>query len=451
MTKKNSRMSMRDLIVNQATSTMDDLYAKRNALLSMEKDQFEANGSGEQTSEAAIIYSANSNMPLDMPDDTSNIDQDKDILEPNKIDLTSLEFLTNNVVKNNLSTKNIPPIAAQVNLTGHNNSTIQLVDNNPPVKSYSPTTGQTNFTNQSEFTIKITKIIQAVGLTGAGTLMLLHSLVGHSGGYIRTRNLARDLGMTYQALLNQLERLVNAGFVDSPPGNSMSGRWLEITLAGQLYLTSQLNYTTSSSSFNNNTTTDNESDILCLTSQLNLTDQINLTSLPESTSQLNFTPMLSWERTKLRNDAEDLFYIALVARIEAGILSMQALRLYGQISKEKSKDYAAALFLILLPKVKDNPAGYIHSAFKQGAEPNADSLKKVKEMQEILECMVKAYSPEEAKQQMQSALDNGDTQTILSLAKQQEKYKKALDLLSWRGTFEALIQKRDEFVSSLLR
>jgi hypothetical protein len=141
----------------------------------------------------------------------------------------------------------------------------------------------------------------------------------------------------------------------------------------------------------------------------------------------------------------------MITKSDVGQLSAQTLRLYRKICDEKSKEHALALFLIYFPKAKDNPTGYIWSSYKQGAEPNAASLNKVKETWQALECLARGQSPEEAKKEMQTALDKNDTQALLLLAQQQEKYKKALSLLSWHGTFEELIQKREEIVESLLK
>ena len=62
------------------------------------------------------------------------------------------------------------------------------------------------------------------------------------------------------------------------------------------------------------------------------------------------------------------------------MFSLQTVRLYEKICVEKNKDHAAALFLILLPKVEKNPNGYICAAYNRGAEPDKFSLDKIKQM-----------------------------------------------------------------------
>ena len=512
MTKKSSRQSMKDLIVNQATSTVDDLYAKRNALLSLEEDgQSDLSSNEDQELDTHVTYLesnsetthtgtdslfdsnvsiVNQSSPVinsSLVNDNSSV-AEKDSLSPDIVNHSSLvennlldkdstlgelnspvnvnlsanfdlpgsNATTPAVVNLNLSDNNNRPQTDQIALTGQMDLTSQTVKPSLPVKNTPPLSGQFKFTGQNQLTIKTIQITQAVGLSGVGTLALLQSLAGVGGCYVRTRHLARELGMTYQGLLKQIDRLISAGYVVSPPGDAALGRWIEITQHGQLDLTGKLDLTTnvdSSSSKDNNkttTTTNNELSELSFTSQLNFTGEDELISQLQFTSQRKLTTMPPWERSKLKSDAEDLFYISSIAKVEIGMLSLQTLKLYEHIAKDKGKDHAAALFMILLPKAKDNPTGYILSAFRQGAEPTASSLNIIKQMRETLECLTNCQPPEEIKKQIQEALKKDDTKTQLSLTQKLAEVKNALQLLSWNSSFETLIEAREEFINRLL-
>jgi hypothetical protein len=155
------------------------------------------------------------------------------------------------------------------------------------------------------------------------------------------------------------------------------------------------------------------------------------------------------EKTLLKNRAEELFYIALAAETHVEEFSMQTLNLYNHLSQEKGRDYAAALFFQLLPKAKDNPTGYVSSAYKQGAEPTSASIVKIKEIWEALDSLAKAPDLQKIKLQIQEAVIKDDTDTLVVLTQIQSKIKSALRLFSWLGTLEALVEKRDVFLKEL--
>lgn len=155
------------------------------------------------------------------------------------------------------------------------------------------------------------------------------------------------------------------------------------------------------------------------------------------------------EKIQLREQAEELFYIAMCARVNAEVFSMQTLNLYKQISKDRGRDYAAALFLHLLPKAKDNPTGYISTACKQGAEPTSASITKAKEIWTNLDVLSKTQNLHEIKQKIQNAIIKEDTETVITLTQIQAKIKAALQLLSWSETTEMLIERRKVFIASL--
>jgi hypothetical protein len=271
----------------------------------------------------------------------------------------------------------------------------------------------TTYTENATYSGHVIQLSRSLNFTALGVLAVLLDEFSSGAGILNISQLAKACGVARSTIISQLRILEDKEMIALGPPEK-DGRLLKIMCS------------------ENATCPENE-------------------TCSENATLPTFTNLQPWEKMKLRNDAEDLFHAALIVKSDAGRLSMQTLRLYKHIYDDKGKDHALALFLLLLPKAKDNPTGYIWSSFKQGAEPNAESLRKVKEMQEVLECLAKTHSPEEAKQQMQSALDKSDTQALLSLAQQQEKYKKALHLLSWGGTVEALVQKREEFVTALLK
>jgi hypothetical protein len=158
----------------------------------------------------------------------------------------------------------------------------------------------------------------------------------------------------------------------------------------------------------------------------------------------------SWlEKVQLKEQAEELFYIAMSVKANPEAFSMQTLNLYKQMSKERGKDHAAALFLHLLPKAKDNPTGYISSACRQGAEPTSASITQVQEVWEIINILSKKQNLYDIKQQIQNAVTKEDTETVIILTQMQAKIKRALQLLSWTETIEVLIEKQKAFVASL--
>ena len=274
----------------------------------------------------------------------------------------------------------------------------------------------------------VIEMVASLGMASFGFLSLLRNILPGEGGLIRINALARSLGMSTNNIRVLLENLQKAKFITTSTGGQ-EGRWVDFNRDYHFLCTGEKN----------------------IADENNIAGEKFLAGEKNIASEPKFSAMLPWERSKLRSDAEDLFYTALAAKVETGMLSMQTLRLFEQIAEEKSKDHAMALFLVLLPKVKDNPTGYISSAIKQGAEPTTASLSKVKDIQDALACLASGQSPERIKQKIQTALDRDDTEALASLSAQKTKLKKALQLLSWNDTFEALIKKRDEFVASLLK
>jgi DNA-binding MarR family transcriptional regulator len=434
MSKKDSRQAIKDMIFNQAASTVDDLYAKRNALLIVSEDAPEepapTDGLYELTTPPLQVVNLNSSVNLNLPQ------------------------------------------TSQIKLTSQNQLTQRVVNSISPVNINSPRTSQISLTSQNQLPKETSKFAQTLGLSSVGALMILQKITGNKGSYIRTRNLARELGMTYQGLLNQIERLTSTGYIVSKPGESTLGRWIEITETGQLALTGQLEF----GSQKNFTSSDlcscskdikqqlpqsqHEEDQFNLIGQLELTNQVELASQPDLisnnnngqlnlTNQIKLTNMPPWEKAQLKNQAEELFYIGLVAKIDPESFSLQTLVLYTQIVKEHGRDWSAALFLILLPKAKDNVTGYIFSAYKKGAEPTSGSVIKVKDMWAPLETLTTVKSYKKLKTQILEAAEKEDTELLISLTQTQTRLKTALRLLFWSGSVDSLIEKKYTFFSAL--
>jgi hypothetical protein len=117
--------------------------------------------------------------------------------------------------------------------------------------------------------------------------------------------------------------------------------------------------------------------------------------------------------------------------------------------QERGKDYAAALFLMLLPKATDNPTGYISSAYKHGAEPTSNAMLKVKDFWNALDILTKAPDLQEIKQRIQEAVTKDDSETLFTLTQTQSKIKSVLQLFSWAEDLAALFQQRDAFIELL--
>jgi DNA-binding MarR family transcriptional regulator len=429
MTTTNKKLSLRDQIANQAASTAEDLYAKRNAFLAASNEE-------HKIIDGQFKLTGQEEVPILQTDQTE----------------AALKLTTN------------PPQGGQPELT----SQLELTTNPPQ-------SGQLELTSQLKLTTETIQIVRTVGLSGTGALALFAMLTNPDGAYIRTRHLARELNMTYQGLLNQIEKLTDAGYLESTAGDPALGKWIRVTPPGQFKLTSQFELTSqleltgqknltlrssSSSSIINTTTTTTTTTTTGNSGQLELTSQLELTT-PLSLGEVDFTDqekmpdhkfaaLPPWERESFRSRAEELFYVSLAANFEPAKLSMQALTLYKKLSEERSKEYAAALFLILLPKATDNPVGYVVAAVKRGAEATPESVTKMKELRESLTALDKRVDIKDLKQQMQEALDAGNIGKLTSLTEFNSRVKKALCFLSWKGTLEELIQKRDDFVKSLL-
>jgi DNA-binding MarR family transcriptional regulator len=357
MTTTNKKPSLRDQIINQAASTADELYAKRNAFLAASTEEQTLDDQNQVSSQVNLTNSINdqeisfastdsqsnltSNIKLIGQNEPTNvidrlvsatesaqkritgkmkltipINEQKNLIDihDDQINLTELikftgqenstnmvkpislgnnlingdevksidEFkLTNDMANLNSSIdSNLPlydqmqlpsqaetngplgkldlpvkstlPFISQLESPSQEVLPINAVKTNLTVKINSPKSSQTHFNSQFNLTTTSAEITRSVGLSGVGMLALLTMLISPDGSYIRTRNLARDLGMTYQALLNQLKRLTEAGYLESTSGTPEQGRWIRITPTGQLGLTRQANFNTSCSSSSDN-------------------------------------------------------------------------------------------------------------------------------------------------------------------------------------------------------
>jgi hypothetical protein len=267
-------------------------------------------------------------------------------------------------------------------------------------------------------------------------------------------------GISRSAFITQLRILEQHGLIRFGPPERR-GRRIEILcfLDKNMYPENRIhpenNIPLSSSSYNikqqlqnkysENSTPDFPMDDLALIGPLNA---VTLLPAKEELAKLPLLP--TWEKARIVAQAEELFYVGIAAKVGIDTFSMQTVNLYERISKEHGREYAAALFLILLPKAKDNPTSYISSAIKQGAEPTAGSITKVREIWELLDALSKAPTSKEIRHRIKEAAENDDPETLTTLVQQQAQVKAALRILSWDGTAETLIERRDAFVSSLL-
>jgi hypothetical protein len=182
---------------------------------------------------------------------------------------------------------------------------------------------------------------------------------------------------------------------------------------------------------------------------LTLVTPISEGTYAEEKNDEKVTFLPSWKKAQMRDQAEELFYIGLIAKIAPEILSMQTLTLYSKIVSEHNKDWAAALFLILLPKAKDNPTGYILSAYRNGAEPTSASIIQVRDMWKPLESIGRLSTSQPLKERIREAVEKEDVEAVASLTQIQALVKVALQLLSWTSTLDQLLKRRDVFIDSL--
>jgi hypothetical protein len=243
-------------------STQIDLTSKIN--YTMDMNTLDSNSSECESSSHSDQIESTSQMEY-IEGTKSQQSSQTNLSDQDNLTKTELEFV--------FSKKNITPSSDQIDLTGQVCSTIDIGDHNPPLEEFLGQANQTHLTVQNDLTgnmakqnklvkntasqigkiklprmnnltTKMTEIVKVVGLSGAGALAIFQKIVGSSGAYVRTRTLARDLGMTYQALLHQIDRLTEAGYIISPPGTQSMGRWIQLTATSQFLLTGQNDTTT---------------------------------------------------------------------------------------------------------------------------------------------------------------------------------------------------------------
>jgi len=305
-------------------------------------------------------------------------------------------------------------------------------------------------------------LLKMIGCTAFGVLSALKNVFPSGNGMMNIVQFAQSSGISRSAFIAQLRILEQRDLIRFGPPERR-GRRIEILclLDKDIYPENRIypenNIPLCSSSYLNNikqqlqnkytenSTSDFPMDDLALIGPLNMA-----TLSPAKEELAKLPPLPAWEKARMVAQAEELFYVGMAAKVDIDTFSRQTVNLYERISKERGREYTAALFLILLPKAKDNPTGYISSAVKQGAEPTAGSIIKVREIWELLDALSKAPTSEEIRHRIKEAAESDDPETLTTLAQQQTQVKMALRMLSWDGTAETLIERRDAFVSSLL-
>jgi hypothetical protein len=372
---------------------------------------------------------------------------------------------------------NIPLNNSSIYTTREENTTIDggknTTDNssvNPtPIGKFTTLSGEKNTTSilppaPSEDEI----FMQCGSITNYGYYCLLRRKILENNGIIRINAFCKYYSCDKKALLLMIKRLEEKGLFctlsSGPEGRKLALIGGKNTTGGIYFSTcSSSNYLNKQQQIQNSgkNTTDSENtprgqfssgafedflNTLSLTAQL---DSSSFSSANGELVQAKSAKLPSWEKAQLQAQAEDLFYVTVAAKVDPDALSMQTVSLYGRITKERGRDYTAALFLILLPKARDNPTGYISSAFKRGAEPTSASIGRVKGMWELLDVLSKTSTFLEIRQQIREAVEKDDTDAITELTQQQTQIKAALRVLSWDRTPEELTEKRNAFVASL--
>jgi hypothetical protein len=330
----------------------------------------------------------------------------------------------------------------------------------------------TNLYNETNIPEILTVVKETANFALVGFITFLNLLYPNGKGIYSINGLARISGMSRTSIRGNLQNLEKLRFI-TLAGNEISlspscQGWLNLyreseNRHGQIHTyantdmsknihaqiqTDEEDVGAEPFSVNNGTNLDMSKFVHIVSSSCNNIKNTTTTNSTNSTMS-KFIHIFPWEKAQMISQAEELFYVGLAARVDVEVFSMQTVTLYKRISKERGKEYAAALFWSLLPKARDNLTGYISSAFKQGAEPSAGTIAKVREMWELIDALLKAPVSEEIRQRIKEATDTDDTETITALAQQQTQVKAALRMLSWDGTTETLIEKRDAFVESL--
>jgi DNA-binding MarR family transcriptional regulator len=277
-------------------------------------------------------------------------------------------------------------------------------------------------------------LLNMIGYTEFGVLSALKSVFSSGNGMLNIRQFSDSSGISRSAFKVQLRSLERHGLIRLGRQEKL-GRQIEI-----LWRENKIRYSEDG-------THQFPADDLSLIQPLDLA----ALSPDEDMEQgkLFHSPSQPWEKAQLVEQAVELFYVGMAAKAEINSFSMQTVNLYIYVSKEQGKDYAAALFLILLPKVKDNPTGYISSAYKHGAAPTSDSILKVHNMWEQLYSLEKAPKYTDAKKEIINALELNDLESATSLTQAQKQIKATLQMFSWSGTADELREKRDSFLASL--
>jgi hypothetical protein len=361
---------------------------------------------------------------------------------------------------------NIPTPNGKINTTGEE----YITDNESKKEKINATgrigtpilVGNINTTGLEYTTREDDLIAQCGSITNYGYYCILRRIILKNSGVVRINAFCKQYKCDKKTLLSVIKRFEEKGLLYTI-STGMNGR--KLSLGGSTFTTSS-EYTPilCSSSYLN------EQPLLQSASRENATgskytpgeeNTASVVTKNESTRGQDFLPLdvapefeklpslPSWEKARMVAQAEELFYIGTAARVDTGIFSVQTVTLYARIAKERGKDHAAALFLFLLPKAKDNPTGYISSACKQGAEPTSDSLAKVRKIWGLLDSLAKAPKSQEIKTRIADAMERDDMEGIALLTQTQIQIKEALHELSWSGTIDTLIEERDSFVTSL--
>jgi hypothetical protein len=277
-------------------------------------------------------------------------------------------------------------------------------------------------------------LLNMIGYTEFGVLSALKTVFSSGNGILNIRQFSASSGTSRSALKVQLRSLERHGLIRLGRQEKL-GRQIEILWHG------------------NKTRLREDGTHQFPTDDLSLVEPLDLATLTpnEDLVRGKLLPQSSqpWENAQVLDQAVELFYVGMAAKADINSFSMQTVNLYIHISKEQGKDYAAALFLILLPKVKNNPTGYISSAYKHGAAPTSDSILKIHNLWEQLYSLEKASKYTDAKKEIINALELEDLESVVLLTQEQAQIRAALKILSWSGTAEELTEKRESFVTSL--
>jgi hypothetical protein len=300
-----------------------------------------------------------------------------------------------------------------------------------------------------------------------GYYTFLRNYIKENGGLIRVNGWKRRYNVGNSSFKTALTHLENAGLVKTL-SSGFNGRRIELT---EPIFNPALSSSSSSgggSSSKNIKQLQGKQDIEVTTVQNTCSGTISLHESESSDfcqtteqeeqilSELDNSPLPTfnasrpWETALYDEYAEQLFYAAIITKRDSSSFSVQTLKLYEQISKEKDNETAFALFIELMPKAKGSPTAYIAGAYKKDAQPDLKTRKIAEQFFALKEEIRRTESLEDIQRRQKQAMEIGDNQRLIEYTKQLLCYDRMSTLIKSAIPWHELNSQCREFVKSLL-